>query len=335
MTTLFFKQPAPLLGIDISSSAVRLIELSFSGPAPRIEAYASEFLPEGVVVDQVIRDSERLAQIIARVVQRSQSRVKQVATAVSGGSVITKVIEVDALPDDTDLTKLIQLEASAHIPYPLDDVALDFDVLGPSLQQPDRLRVLLVAGRREEVEGRDDVLQLAGLEAQVIDVETLAQERALSLVSHQYDALAGNSVAVVDVRQGQLILSVLADQQRLYRREQTLLAAPVDPTAKDDAAVPSAVLRNLIDTLEQNLQFYSATATHAQLDGILLAGDNPALPALVEPLAQATGIATALVDPVSALECAAVVNRRRLSEDRHALLVACGLALRGADNGHR
>ncbi|MFG1495074.1 type IV pilus assembly protein PilM [Saccharospirillum sp. HFRX-1] len=350
MTTLFRKKPAPVLGIDISSSAIRLVELSVSGHSHRVEAYACEPLAEGIVVERAIRNPEQLGQSIARLVQRSRSRIRQAAVAVSGSSVITKVIEVDDLPTDLELEQLIQLEAPPHIPYPLEDVALDFDVLGPAPGQPGRLQVLLAASRREEVDALDDVLQSAGLDAQLVDVETLVLERSLALVRHQYDTSPAKAVALLDISHSRLTLSVFKGQQTLYRREQSLNrreqpltsvteAVPFfsdsEQAAGDQSDQPEPQLQHLSEAVQQTLQFFYATSQSGPLDAVLLAGDHPALAALAEPLAQATALPTVLADPISQLECAAAVNRHQLKDDSSALLVACGLALRSFDHGHR
>lgn len=349
MTTLFRKKPAPLLGIDISTAAVRLIELSASGRSYRVEAYAAEPLPAGVVVDQTIRDSAQLSQVVARVVQRSRSRIRKVALAMPAASVITKVIEVDKLPTDIEQEHLIQLEAAPHIPYPLEEVALDFDVLGPSTQQADRLQVLLAASRREDIEAREDALLSAGLEAQLVDVESLVVERALSLVAHQYDTAPGKTLALIDIGHSQMTLSVLQDRHTLYRRQQPLAgpqpidaaAAPLllasavaDSDPQDSERLQSFVL-TLIEAVRQNLKYFHATTAPRKIDTILLAGSLAALPSLIEQLAQATDTATLRVDPVSGLACAPAVNRQQLINDSPALLVACGLALRSFAHGHR
>lgn len=357
MTTLFHKKPAPVLGIDIGASAIRLVELSCSGRSYRVEAYGCEPLAEDLVGDRTGKNTQPLAQAVARLVQRSRSRIRQAAVAVPAASVITKVIEVENLSAAIDLEHLVQLEAAPHIPYPLEEVALDFDVLGPSPDQADLLRVLLAASRREAVEMLDDLLQLAGLEAQVVDIETLVLERSLALISHQYDAASNKAIALVDISHKRMTLSVFRRQQIIYRREQPLagvqptgvmpqptagsdtgalqLAVDMEHEQLDQQLEISSVLPALIEVIQQNLQFFYATSLSGSLEGLLLAGDNPALPALVEPLAQATAMATALVDPVSRLDCAPAVNRYQLINDSSALLVACGLALRSFDDGHR
>ncbi|PTY38166.1 hypothetical protein BGP77_17115 [Saccharospirillum sp. MSK14-1] len=332
------KKPAPLLGVDISSSAIRLIELTASARSQRVEAYACESLPEGVVVDQTIKDANRLSQMIARLIQRSRSRIRQAATLVSGTSVITKVITVDDLASDVELEHLIQLEAGAHIPYPLEDVALDFDVLGPS-SEPDRWRVLLVASRREEVEALDDVLQMAGLDAQVVDVEALVLERALALIAHQYDAQADDAVALVDLEPQRLTLNVLQQGHIVYRREQALPSPPLTGLSASTAAEPVSgslgMAQDMIETIQQNLQFFYASTSASPISGVLLGGSSDGLPVLADALSEAIGLPAELVDPVAHLECAPRVNRQQLANDSSALMRVCGLALRSFDHGHR
>jgi hypothetical protein len=168
-----------LLGLDVSSSAVKLIELSRSGGRMRVESYAVEPLPVGAVVENSIADTELVGGAIKRVV--AKAKTKNVAMAVAGATVITKVIQMPVGLSDAEMESQIALEADQYIPYPLDEVALDFRVLGPNPSNDNQVNVLLAGCRREQVEARTEALEIAGLKPLYIDVEAYAVERAYEL----------------------------------------------------------------------------------------------------------------------------------------------------------
>ena len=178
------KKPT-ILGLDISTTAVKLLELSKSGDRYRVESYAVEPLPPNSVIEKNISDVEGVGEAIKRAVKRSGTRSKFAAAAVAGSSVITKVISMPASLSDDEMESQIQLEADQYIPYPLEEVNLDFEVIGPSEDDPERVDVLLAASRSENVDVRVDALDIAGLTAKVIDVEAYAMENAFSLIKEQ------------------------------------------------------------------------------------------------------------------------------------------------------
>ena len=181
MFGLFEKKAQNVLGLDISSSSVKLLELSRSGNRFRVESYAVTSLPPNSVVEKNINDVEGVGDAIVKVVSQAKAKNKNIAIAVSGSAVITKVIEMEAgLTEDQTETQ-ISVEADQYIPYPLDEVALDFEVLGPSERDPEVVEVLLAACRKENVELRTDAADYAELETKIVDVEAYSMERAFSL----------------------------------------------------------------------------------------------------------------------------------------------------------
>lgn len=219
MPTLFRKKSDTLLGIDISSSAVKLVELSRSAGRYQIEAYAIEPLPANAMVDRNLAEVEGVAQALTRALARSRSKVRQAAVALPGSAVIGKLLEMEAGLSEEELENLLRLEADQYIPYPLDEVALDFEVLGPAPRNPERAEVLLAACRKENVEAREAALALAGVEARVVEVEAHALERACALLQPCEDKPAA-LVAVLDVGATLTTFSVLQGERTLYSREQ-------------------------------------------------------------------------------------------------------------------
>jgi len=218
---LFNKKANALLGIDISSTSVKLLELSRSGSRYRVEAYAVEPLPPNAVVEKNIAELEAVGQAVARVVARARTGLKTAAVAVAGSAVITKTIEMEAGLSDDELETQLKIEADQYIPYPLEEVAIDFEVQGVSPRNSERVEVLVAACRRENVEVRQEALEIAGLAARVVDVEAYALERAYSLLAPQL-AKGGNdlTVAVVDIGATLTNQSVLHNGKTIYTRAQ-------------------------------------------------------------------------------------------------------------------
>ena len=152
---LFKRTKPPLVGIDISSSAVKLLELSKSGSRYRVESYAVEPLPPNSVVEKNITDVEAVGEAIRRAVKRSGTRTRHAAVAIAGSSVITKIVPMPAGMSEDEMENQIEFEADQYVPYPLEEVNLDFEVLGASENNPDTVDVLLAACRSENVDMRD------------------------------------------------------------------------------------------------------------------------------------------------------------------------------------
>jgi type IV pilus assembly protein PilM len=175
---LFTPKAPPLIGVDISSTAVKLLQLAQVGGRYRVEHYAVEPLPPNAVVEKNIVEVEAVGEAIRRAFSRSGARTKFAAAAVAGSAVITKVIPMPGDLSDEDMEAQIQVEANQYIPYPIEEVSLDFEVLGPIKDNPDMVNVLLAASRTENVDLRIAALDLGGLGAKVMDVEAFAREYA-------------------------------------------------------------------------------------------------------------------------------------------------------------
>src|SRR5690606_23612219 len=185
------KKTKRVLGLDISSTSVKLLELSRHGDRYRVDTYAVRALPPNAVVEKNIHDPEAVAEVIKAMVKQSKTSLKHAAVAVAGSAVITKVIDMPMGLSDDAMETQISLEADQYIPFPLEEVALDFEVQGESPRNPDQVEVLLAACRRENVESRVTVLQLADLIAEIVDVEAFSMERAFELIAEQLEDQEG------------------------------------------------------------------------------------------------------------------------------------------------
>jgi type IV pilus assembly protein PilM len=351
---LFSKKSNTLLGIDISSTSVKLLELSQSGNRYRVESYAVEPLPANAVVEKNIVELEGVGEALTRVLVKARTNVRNAAVAVAGSAVITKTIEMDAGLSDDELESQMKLEADQYIPYPLEEVAIDFEVQGYSTRNPERVDVLLAACRKENVEVREAALALAGLSARVVDVEAYALERSFGLIAAQ---LSNNQekliVAVVDIGATMTTLSVLHNGRIIYTREQLFggrqlteeiqrrygLSMGEAGLAKKQGGLPddyhSEVLQPFKDAVVQqvsrSLQFFFASGQYHEVDYIMLAGGTASIAGLDNLIQQRLGTPTLVANPFADMALSSKVNAGALASDAPALMIACGLALRSFD----
>jgi type IV pilus assembly protein PilM len=347
----FFSNPSkPMIGLDISSSAVKLVELSRSGDGYKVEAYRVLPLPANTVVEKNIADLDALSETIESVVKRSGTKLKDTIAAVSGSSVITKEIELPAGLTELQMEMQIEVEADQYIPYPMEEVAFDFDVIGPLENNPDLVKVLLAACRQENVEHRRQALEMAGLQPKVIDVEGFAVERAYKLMEDQLDQVGDQVVAIADIGATMFTFTVLVDGKTIYSREQLFggkqlteeiqrrygLSWEEAGEAKRKGGLPedyeSEVLapfkESLIQHITRSLQFFYSSSHFNYVDQLFLAGGVSALEGLVDEVEQAIGLPTAVANPLANMQLSKSINASAIANDAPALLLAVGLARR-------
>jgi len=342
-----------LLGVDISSSAVKLLQLSRSGGRYRIEHYAVEPLPPNSVVEKNIVAVEPVGEALRRALARSGSKLKLAASAVAGSSVITKVITMPAELDEDALEEQIQVEANQYIPYPIEEVSLDFEVLGPVKDAPGSVNVLIAASRLENVDLRVSALELAGLTAKVIDVEAFAMENACKLIADQLTVPSDAVVAVVDIGATMTTLIVLKNQRTIYSREQVFggkqlteevmrrygLSYEEAGAAKRQGGLPESyeveVLEPFKEAMVQQisrlLQFFFAGSEYNKVDQIVLAGGCASIAGVHEMIEEQLGVPSVVANPLANMSLSSRVQAQTLTQDAPALMIACGLALRSFD----
>ncbi|WP_295393525.1 pilus assembly protein PilM [uncultured Thiodictyon sp.] len=347
-----------MLGIDISATAVKLIELSQGSGSPtdlyRVESFAVEPLPTNAVVEQRIADPEAVGQCIQRAVQRCGTKTKRAAVAVSGSAVITKVISMSAGLTDAEMENQIQLEADQYIPYPLEEVNIDFDVLGTSQTSPDMVDVLLAASRRENVDDHVSALEVAGLTAGVVDVEAYAMENACSLILGGHgEAVTARTVAVADVGSATTTLHVLHEGQVVYTREQNFggqqlidevqrrYSLPRDLAAQKvvegdvaedyDAEVLGPFKEALAQQIGRALQFFYSGSTFNRVDQLILAGGTASIVKIDELVEDRLELPTTAANPFAQMSFSPRVDAKELLRNASGMMVAVGLALRGFD----
>ena len=347
---LITKSQPPRIGVDISSTAVKLLQLTRAGDRYRVEHYAIEPLPANAVVDKNIVELEAVGEAIRRAMARSGSKARHAAGAVAGSAVITKLIPMPADLSEDDLESQIELEAVNYIPYPIEEVSLDFEVVGPMPGNDEMVQVLLVASRSENVETRASALELGGLVARVMDVETFAIENAFGLLG---EADRDSLVAMLDIGATITTLHVLRDGRSLYAREQVFGGKQLDDEimrryglnleearqGKRSGTLPdtyqSEVLQPFREALVQQvsrlLQFFYAGSEFNRVDRIVLAGGTAATPGVAPMVEEQLGIPTSVANPLAHMTLGPRVQAAALAQDAPSLMIAAGLALRNFD----
>jgi len=341
------------LGVDISSTSVKVLELSQSGGRYRVEGYGVEPLPQNAVVEKNIADVGGVGEAIERTVSRMGTSVKSASVAVSGSSVITKMIEMDAALSDEEMESQIKVEADQYIPYPLDEVSMDFEIQGMSKASPNRVEVLLAACRTETVDMRVDALELAGLTAKVVDVEAYALERCYSQLLESSGEESGDTVAIIDIGATMTSLNVLHGGKTIYNREQLFggmqlteeiqrrygLSLEEAGIAKKQGGLPedyeSEVLEPfkeaIVQQVSRSLQFFFSASQYSGVDRILLAGGTMAITGIDQLIQDKLDTPALVANPFVNMSVSNKVNTKKLTQDAPSFMIACGLALRSFD----
>jgi type IV pilus assembly protein PilM len=346
---------AALVGLDISSSGVKLVELSQAGKNEyRLERFASEPLPRGAVVDGNIESIEQVAEAVLRVWKKSGTRAKYVALGMPPASVITKKIILPGGLSEDELEVQVESEANQYIPFALDEVSLDFDVVGPAQNAPEDVEVLLAATRKEKVEDRVAVAEAAGLKPTVMDIESYAARAVIDRITAQLPKGGqGQIFALFQIGAQVTHFSVLLDGHAIYEREQPFggnqltqdivraygLSFEEAEAKKKAGELPEGYERELLEPFLENaaleitraVQFFFTSTPYTHIDQIFLAGGCAIIPGIVELVAERTKISSSVVSPFKGMQLAQNIREKQLRAEAPAYLVACGLAMRRFD----
>ena len=352
---IFKPKAQPLFGMDISSSSIKMVELVDAGKgAIRVERYVIEPLPKEAVVDGSIANLEAVEETVGRGWKKLATRTKNVAMALPTAAVITKKIIVPAGLREEELELQVETEANQYIPFALEEVNLDFQVVGPAPSSPEEVEVLIAASRKERVEDRVAVVQAAGLKALVMDVESYAMQAAFDLIKKQFpnDAKDQN-IALVDVGANVMNITVLRNEQPVYTREQAFggnqltqdimrqygMSHEEAEAAKRSGGLPETydaeVLRPFIENaaleIQRAMQFFFTSTQFNSIEHILLFGGSAAIPGLEEAVSTRTQVNTLIANPFASMAVNPRIQLKKLIADAPSLMIACGLAMRRFD----
>jgi type IV pilus assembly protein PilM len=355
LSALLKPKSPPLIGLDISSSSVKMVELSGSGRGPyRLERYTIEPLPKDAVVDGNIMNLEQAGDAVRRGWKRMGTRIKNLAMALPSAAVITKKIVVPAGQTDDQLEAQVETEANQYIPFALEEVNLDFQTLGPAPNSTEEVEVLIAASRKEKVEDRVAVAESVGLKAVVMDIDSFAAQNAFELIAQDLpEGGVDQTIALVDVGASMMNINVIRNNQSVYVREQPFggnqltqdimrqfnLSAEEAEAAKRGGGLPQTyeadVLAPFMDTLAlevvRALQFFFTSTQFTQVHHIFLSGGTASIPGLAQVVGERTQVNTVVANPFAGMETGSKIRQSQLAIDAPALVVACGLALRRFD----
>ncbi len=341
-----------MLGLDVSSSSVKLVELGRNKAGQLVlERCAIEPLERGWVTDGNIEKFDEVAEAVRRLVKKSGAKTRNVAMALPPSAVITKKIVLPGGLSDVELEMQVEAEANQYIPFPLDEVSLDFCVIGPSVTSVGDVDVLIAAARREKVQDIQGLAEAAGLKPLVVDVESYASRLAAGrLIENLPDRGQGTIVALFEVGALTTSMQVIRDEEVLYERDQAFGGAQLTQlivrqygfsleeaeSKKRSGELPddyeSSVLRPFVDSMVQEvsraLQFFFTSTPHNKVDYVMLAGGSAALPGLTEAVTQQAGVPCSLVNPFDGMEIGDGVRLKKMKREAPSYLTSCGLALR-------
>jgi len=350
--SLFSRQPAPLLGLDISSSSVKLVELGRDKAGRLVlERCAIEPLERGWVTDGNVEKFDEVAEAMRRVVKKSGTRTRNVAMALPPSAVITKKIILPGGLSEQDLEVQVEAEANQYIPFSLDEVSLDFCVVGPSSTSAGDVEVLIAASRKEKVQDRQGLAEAAGLKPVIVDVDSYASRVAASrLIQALPNQGVDTMVALFEVGAFTTSMQVIKNDDVLYDRDQAFGGAQLTQlivrqygfspeeaeTKKRNGDLPedyaSGVLKPFVDSMAQEiaraLQFFFTSTPHNKVDYVMLAGGSAALPGLTDAVTMQTSFSCNLANPFEGMEVGEAVREKKMRREAPSYLTSCGLAMR-------
>ncbi|MFY8285146.1 pilus assembly protein PilM [Pseudoalteromonas sp. SSMSWG5] len=358
MLSQLLKKPSSMMvGIDIGSHCIKAVLLQETDAGLRLEALAIEPMPKGAMSERSIQDIEAIGNVVAKLKRKLPKTVHSAAVAVSGQTVITKVIFMDVSLTDAELESQIAIEADSLIPYPLDEVNIDFEKLAINEADPSKVNVLLSAARTESVEARIGVLEAANLTAKVVDVESYALSRSLDVYYQQLPSDAYDKcVAIVDIGAVLMLVSVVQAGETIYTRDQvfggdqytnSIVAyynksfdeAEIGKTTGDlppnyTFEVLAPFQTSLLQQVRRAVQMFLTTSGKDQVDYIVLTGGTAMIEGLDRLLIEELGIHTVVAEPFANIEIAPKVDRNILQRHRTQFAIATGLALRSFSSCH-
>jgi type IV pilus assembly protein PilM len=352
-----FRTATPiLLGIDISPASVKLLELKKTNNSYRVESFGVAPLPPNTIIEKVVKDPRALARTVQQLIAKVKPTAKNAAIAIPDSMVITKVIQLDASLNEMDIENQIAIEAEKYIPYPLQEINLDFSVLGPSNKDKQQIDVLLAAARTENIMATVEALTEADLTVKVVDVQAYTMERASHLLKPQLPNYGQNKiVAIVDLGAHTTQLTILDNFKTVYSREEPFggqqlteniqqrygLTASEAGLAKKQGGLPddyqTAILHPFRETiilqLRRALQFFFSASQYNEVHAIVLAGGSAKVMGLAKLIEEQLGIPTTVANPLAEMSLSANIDHTTLLSESCSLLICCGLAMRSFNHG--
>lgn len=340
----------PMIGVDISSSSVKIVSLSKKENEYILNGYSIKPIPTGAIVDGNISDIDSLGSVILDALNECNSTIKNVACSIPNSKSITKKINLPSSIPESELEGQVQTEMIKHIPYALEEINLDFQ-FNKQLNE-DVNEFTVIATKSENIDSLVAVLELAELIPKIVDVEIYAVENAVNFISKVNKEFSiDNVLGVVDIGISATKLSVLENGKLTYTREQTFggkqllndLQRSLGLSLKDSREllrsgenieseqqpIIETFMASATQEIERALQLFYSSENAARLDSIVLAGGFSSMTGLSQKIADGSGTHSFVISPFTNITVNESLEKSKLVNDQPALLTAMGLAIRG------
>lgn len=346
----------PLIGVDITASTIKIVELSKKRNGQiSFDGYAIEPTPKDAFNDQGIANQDALAAGLERAWKRLGSSVKNVALALPTNQAINKRAHFPKELDDAQLEDEVMDEASQYLPFPLEEVNVDWRIMGPHPNNPDvENEVLICAARKDRIDDYRAVAEAAGLKVTLMDIESYAQQAAFYQLAQSLDKSNEQVIAVADAGSSILNINVFHRGQVIFSKDipfggnqltETISSLYDISSEKAEEAkrnngqgldgFEERALRPFLESLAMEinraLQFFLTQATVERIDTIILAGGCASFPGVDQSVADISQIPALIANPFAAMEHSSRVKNKPLIREAPLLMTACGLALRRFD----
>lgn len=338
-----------IIGLDIGSKHIKVAQLKDTDGRYRLERLGVTTLQPELIVDGSILDSSRVVEALKGLISNSDIRTKDVTLAVSGhSSVIIKRVSLPQMSEE-ELEESIRFEAEQYIPFDIEDVNLDFQIIGTA-EDDNMMDVIIVAVKKDKINEYVSVVRDAGLNPVIVDVDAFALENMYEV---NYESGEGENIALVNVGASMININILKGGASLFTRDSAVggnmltealqkeftisyvnaeklkLQEHVEGIAPEDvAAVLGTAADDIITEISRSFDYFRDTTNYESINEIVLSGGVALVRDFVSSLSERTGIAVRVVEPFKNIEVPDAFDKDYLKKVEPLVAVAVGLALR-------
>ena len=323
------------IGLDINLSKIYLLEFSRNFSKFKVENFAIVSLSEDVVVDHEFKNKASLIEGIKKAKEVVGSKTFNTAIAISGSSVVTKLIQVDEGLLENEIEARAQQEAKNSFSLAEEEIRVDFSILGPTQEKPSKIDVVLVAARKGLIEEYLSLFEESKFKVDIVDVDYFALANGCQFVLGEQGK--EKTIAIFDANEKFLTLIVMHDFVVIYTREVILekesifLDFNTSAVGENDTKEDSSSLEALTKQMQHALHFFYSTSEYHNIDQIILSGKIAKISDIVQIVKEKVGIETCIINPFADLEINSALNKEELMKEASSFVTSVGLALRGFD----
>jgi type IV pilus assembly protein PilM len=334
-----------LAGVDINADFIKLLKINSAEIPYKVEKFSISPVPQGAIVKDEIKDIPAVSAVLKNMFAINAVNTQDVALAVPRSSIIIKNISIDKRLSPGEIEARAWFEAYHHFPDLVGEIYLDFSVLGPSAEDPHQLELMLVACRKERIKPYLELLKQASLKAKIIDVNSYAFERSLSVIAKEFPELETIALLNLDYHLSSLLVvqkgNLIFSHDHLY--DSTPLKNKVEEFLKNKNITPIAnqpislmqnedeymnILQEKLGAhLRHTMHFFYSSRPNINIQQIMISGECANLFNLATYIEREIGIEAVVADPFTRMTILPEVQKDQLQANAAKLMLACGLAL--------